>query len=70
MATLSRANRTPRRGLDLVGLRRRRRSQVRRSGTRSQGRARPRSRTSPTRTSHREWWDQGASRQRRMKWRL
>ena len=46
MATLSRANRTPRRGLDGVGPRRRQRSQVRRSSARSQGRARPRTRPS------------------------
>ena len=75
----SKVNRTPRRGLDRVGLRRRRRrSQVQRSSARSQGRAHPRtcevsgtrSRTRPTRMSHKEWWDRGVSHRRRMKWRL
>ena len=75
----SKVNRTPRRGLDQVGpRRRRRRNQVRRSGAKSQGRARPRtcevsgtwSRTHPIQTSHGEWWDWGASRCHRMKWRL
>ena len=72
----SKVNRTPRRGLDWMGPRRR--SQVRRLGGRSQGQARPRtcevsgtrSRTYPTRTSQGEWWDRGASHRRRMKWRL
>nr|POE67028.1 hypothetical protein CFP56_79443 [Quercus suber] len=41
MATLSRANRTPRQGLDRVGPRQRRRSLFQRSGARSHGRARP-----------------------------
>ena len=74
----SKANQTPRRGLDRVGSRWRRRSQVRRLSARSQGWACPwtcevsrtQSRTCPTRTSHGEWWDRGASRRRRMKWRL
>ena len=67
----SKVNRTPRRGLDWVGprRRRRRRSQVRRLGGRSQGQARPRtcevsgtwSRTYPTRTSQGEWWDRWGS---------
>ena len=68
----SKVNRTPRWGLDWMGPRRR--SQVRRLGGRSQGQARPRtcevSRTRPTQTSHGEWWDQGVSRRRRMKWLL
>ena len=61
----SKVNRTPRRGLDWVGprRRRRRRSQVRRLGGRSQGQARPRTcevsgtrrRTYPTRMSQGEW---------------
>ena len=66
----SKVNRTPRRGLDWVGpRRRRRRSQVRRLGGRSQGQACPRtcevsgtwSRTYPTRTSQGEWWDRWGS---------